>query len=82
MENVKCSNPSLDLNYPSFIVFYCDNTTSKVQTFQRTVTNVGSGAMSYKARVETPKGSEVFVLPETSISKQERQAVIQNHYKI
>ncbi|KAL0314868.1 UNVERIFIED_CONTAM: Subtilisin-like protease SBT3 [Sesamum angustifolium] len=36
-----CSNPSSDLNYPSFIAFFNGNGTRTVQ-FQRTLTNVGA----------------------------------------
>ena len=35
-----------------------------VQTFQRTVTNVGASATSYKAIVRAPEGSTVIVSPE------------------
>ncbi|KAL5752979.1 hypothetical protein ACOSP7_023159 [Xanthoceras sorbifolium] len=50
-----CSNPYLDLNYPSFIAFF--NTTEAslskkfVQTFQRRVTHVGDGEAHYTAKV-------------------------------
>lgn len=64
-----CSNPSCDLNYPSFIALYNDHhkTKTKVQKFQRTVTNVGDGAARYKAAVIAPKGSKVTVSPEILI---------------
>ncbi|KAL6317644.1 hypothetical protein AAG906_030397 [Vitis piasezkii] len=60
-----CSNPSPDLNYPSFIALYNNKSTAFVQKFQRTVTNVGDGASSYKAIVTAPKGSKVMVSPAT-----------------
>ncbi|KAK7344117.1 hypothetical protein VNO77_13407 [Canavalia gladiata] len=60
-----CSNPSPDLNYPSFIVLYGNKTRSIVQEFKRTVTNVGDGAASYKVKVAQPKGSLVTVSPQT-----------------
>ncbi|OIW13785.1 hypothetical protein TanjilG_31674 [Lupinus angustifolius] len=60
-----CDNPSLDLNYPSFIASYGNKTRSVVQKFERTVANVGNGAATYRAKVSNPKGSVVTVLPET-----------------
>lgn len=42
LDDFDCSNRSSDLNYPSFVAFYCDNnTTLKEKRFQSTVTNVG-----------------------------------------
>ncbi|KAL2512676.1 Subtilisin-like serine endopeptidase family protein [Abeliophyllum distichum] len=59
-----CSNPSSDLNYPSFIALYTNRTTTKlVQKFQRTVTNVGDSAATYKVKVTAPEGSKVNVYP-------------------
>ncbi|KAF3452420.1 hypothetical protein FNV43_RR02853 [Rhamnella rubrinervis] len=70
------SSPSSDLNYPSFIALY-DNqmTTSRVQKFERVVTNVGDGAAKYKVSATAPKGSEVTVIPETLVflNKYEKQ---------
>ncbi|KAL6146895.1 hypothetical protein ACLB2K_057571 [Fragaria x ananassa] len=63
-----CFNPSSDLNYPSFIALYDrrhDTKKLKVQKFQRTVTNVGHGAATYKASVIAPQGSKVTVSPDT-----------------
>lgn len=60
-----CANPSLDLNYPSFIAFYSNKTRSVVHKFRRTVTNVGDGAAIYRAKVTQPKGTVVTVSPET-----------------
>ncbi|KAK7340330.1 hypothetical protein VNO77_21032 [Canavalia gladiata] len=60
-----CAKPSFDLNYPSFIAFYNNKTRSVVQEFKRTVTNVGDGVATYRAKVTQPKGSVVIVLPET-----------------
>lgn len=59
-----CENPSLDLNYPSFIAFYNKKTRSMVHTFNRTVTNVGDGAATYSANVTHPKGCVMTVLPD------------------
>ncbi|CAJ2633375.1 unnamed protein product [Trifolium pratense] len=59
-----CENPSFDLNYPSFIALYSNKTTSMVHKFKRTVTNVGNGAATYKAKVIQPKGCVVTVSPD------------------
>ncbi|XP_073136473.1 subtilisin-like protease SBT3 [Henckelia pumila] len=61
-----CSNPSSDLNYPSFIALYGAEEREKTvsRTFRRTVTNVGNGAATYKAKVETaPNGIQIRVSP-------------------
>ncbi|CAN0922445.1 Subtilisin-like protease SBT3 [Linum grandiflorum] len=71
-----CTNPSLDLNYPSFIAFYNQNVTKvTTQTYQRVVTNVGGGAATYKVKVTAPKGSKVAVWPQTLVfgNKYEQQ---------
>ncbi|XP_061342603.1 subtilisin-like protease SBT3 [Gastrolobium bilobum] len=59
-----CTNPSSDLNYPSFIALYGNKTRSIVNEFRRTVTNVGDGAATYRAKVKSPRGSVVRVSPE------------------
>ncbi|XP_037494336.1 subtilisin-like protease SBT3 isoform X2 [Jatropha curcas] len=63
-----CSNPSPDLNYPSFIALY-DNKTAAVavQRFRRTLTNVGDGAATYKAKIVVTKGSKVTVSPDSLV---------------
>lgn len=71
-DSYDCSNPSSDLNYPSFIALY--NQTRMpgevlVQKFQRTVTNVGDEVATYKATVNPPKGSAVRVSPNTLVFK-------------
>jgi hypothetical protein len=58
-----CENPSLDLNYPSFIALYSNKTRSMVHKFKRTVTNVGDGAATYRAKLTYPKGCVVKVSP-------------------
>ncbi|XP_059634037.1 subtilisin-like protease SBT3 [Cornus florida] len=60
-----CSGPSSDLNYPSFIALYTNETGILVQKFPRTVTNVGNATATYIAKVEAPKGSVVTVSPNT-----------------
>ncbi|KAK2406735.1 subtilisin protease SBT3 [Trifolium repens] len=60
-----CSKPSLDLNYPSFIVFFNggNSSSSTVQEFHRTVTNVGEGQTIYAASITPIKGFHVSVIP-------------------
>ncbi|KAK6116259.1 hypothetical protein DH2020_050001 [Rehmannia glutinosa] len=63
-----CSSPSSDLNYPSFIALYANETKGvTVKRFQRTVTNVGDDATSYKVQVAAPSGSVVNVYPTTLV---------------
>jgi hypothetical protein len=64
-----CSNPSLDLNCPPFLSFYSDHKTPFVHTFQRIVTNVGKGAETYKAIVNSPLSTTVAVSPMTLVFK-------------
>ncbi|KAL8058914.1 hypothetical protein ABFX02_03G053400 [Erythranthe guttata] len=61
-----CTNPSLDLNYPSFITFSDANGTNSVREFRRTVTYVGQGSSVYTARIsEFYEGLSVRVSPDT-----------------
>jgi hypothetical protein len=46
------------------IALYSNETASMVQKFKRTVTNVGDGAATYKAKVTQPKGCVVTVSPD------------------
>lgn len=63
-----CSNPSSDLNYPSFIGLYTNQTKGPlVQTFERTVSNVGDDTASYRVQVTAPSGSSVSVVPATLV---------------
>ncbi|KAL3840415.1 hypothetical protein ACJIZ3_025006 [Penstemon smallii] len=63
-----CSNPSLDLNYPSFIAYFNANETNlnstTVKEFARTVTNVGNGNSTYIANLTELKWLNVSVTPE------------------
>ncbi|KAK6804039.1 hypothetical protein RDI58_001823 [Solanum bulbocastanum] len=64
-----CSNPSDDLNYPSFTALYefdrdGNNYPLLVKKFTRTVTNVGSGAARYRALVKVPKNTSISVSPQ------------------
>ncbi|XP_039067049.1 subtilisin-like protease SBT3 [Hibiscus syriacus] len=63
-----CSNPSADLNYPSFIAL-CDPNVSKAtfKVFSRTVTNVGQGSATYKVKIVQPEGSTITVSPKVLV---------------
>ncbi|KAJ8565501.1 hypothetical protein K7X08_008077 [Anisodus acutangulus] len=74
--NHNCSNPSADLNYPSFIALYSiegTNFTLLEQIFKRTVTNVGKGAATYKAKLKAPKNSTISVSPQTLVFKNKHE---------
>ncbi|CAK8560597.1 unnamed protein product [Lathyrus sativus] len=60
-----CSEPSLDLNYPSFIAFFNSGNSSSKTTheFRRTVTNVGEGQTIYVASITPIKGFSISVVP-------------------
>ncbi|KAF5204289.1 Subtilisin-like protease SBT1.9 [Thalictrum thalictroides] len=63
--NYSCSSaPSSDLNYPSFMAFFND-TSSTTHEFSRTVTNVGAGASTYKVKLTVPPGTSISVTPDT-----------------
>ncbi|RDX60379.1 Subtilisin-like protease SBT1.9, partial [Mucuna pruriens] len=72
-----CSNPSLDLNYPSFIVSFSGNGSSNesrvTREFQRTVTNVGEGQTTYTASVTPIKGFNVTVVPSNLAFKEKNE---------
>ncbi|VFQ89186.1 unnamed protein product [Cuscuta campestris] len=80
--NQNCSNSNPDLNYPSFIALYPlgggDNGVYRwlIQTFKRTLTNVGPGATTYKAKLNVPKNSTMSVSPMTLVfgKKMEKQS--------
>ncbi|KAL0360851.1 UNVERIFIED_CONTAM: Subtilisin-like protease SBT3 [Sesamum radiatum] len=63
-----CKNPSLDLNYPSFIAYFNANVSNSdgmiVQEFQRTVTNIGDKNSIYIAKLTTLDGLKVSVSPD------------------
>ncbi|KAL7164642.1 hypothetical protein ACSBR2_040523 [Camellia fascicularis] len=65
-----CSNPLPDLNNPSFIALYSNNSATTIQTFQRTLTSVGDGVATYNAEVIAPRGSKVTVSPKMLIFNQ------------
>ncbi|KAK9112744.1 hypothetical protein Scep_020263 [Stephania cephalantha] len=68
-----CSNPSFDLNYPSFIAFFNGNDSSSdvktVREFQRTVTNVGDDVSTYKPMLTPMDGFRMTVEPSRLIFK-------------
>ncbi|KAL1817760.1 hypothetical protein ACET3Z_020334 [Daucus carota] len=84
-----CSNPSLDLNYPSFIAFF-DASESGVlahQEFQRTVTNVGDEISVYEAKITPMDGLEVRAVPDKLVfkekyDKQSYKLVVQGPQKL
>ncbi|KAG6747699.1 hypothetical protein POTOM_047589 [Populus tomentosa] len=63
-----CSNPSSDLNYPSFIAFFNEKNSPSnltiVREFRRTVTNVGDGISTYTVTVTPMSGLKVNVMPD------------------
>ncbi|XP_060176888.1 subtilisin-like protease SBT3 [Lycium barbarum] len=71
----KCSNPSDDINYPSFIALFnpYGNYTWLEQKFSRTVTNVGASAAKYKAKVRAPKNSRISISPRTLVFEKKNQ---------
>ncbi|KAE8666460.1 hypothetical protein F3Y22_tig00112498pilonHSYRG00165 [Hibiscus syriacus] len=72
--STNCSDPSLDLNYPSFIAYFNGtNVTADSNTtweFGRTVTNVEKGSFIYKATLTPIKGFKVTVEPDTLVFKE------------
>ncbi|KAL3499453.1 hypothetical protein ACH5RR_038546 [Cinchona calisaya] len=56
----KSSIPEAQLNYPSFSLIFGSN----IQTYTRTVTNVGEANSVYTVKVIQPKGVNVTVTPE------------------
>ncbi|KAK9270678.1 hypothetical protein L1049_026260 [Liquidambar formosana] len=72
-----CSNPSLDLNYPSFISFFNVNDSKSdvqtVQEFQRTVTNVGQGTSIYTTKIIPMDGFQVSVVPDKLVFKEKNE---------
>lgn len=69
--NYHCSNSASDLNYPSFIASFSSNSSSGVQKFGRTVTNVGDAASTYHAKVMLYGNFTVSVSPTTLSFKEE-----------
>ncbi|KAG6425151.1 hypothetical protein SASPL_115577 [Salvia splendens] len=65
-----CSNPSSDLNYPSFVALIRAAEIGRTLTrrFRRSVTNVGDAA-TYRVMVEAPVNTTVVVRPQTLVFK-------------
>lgn len=73
-----CSNPSSELNYPSFIAVFNPNNNSSatsklVQQFQRTVTYVAKGPSTYTAKVVLMPGLSARVVPDTLVFQGENE---------
>ncbi|KAH6778952.1 hypothetical protein C2S52_010189 [Perilla frutescens var. hirtella] len=72
-EKVSCSQissiPETQLNYPSFSILFGSN----VQTYTRTVTNVGEAKSSYVVKISAPNGVDVGVKPERLDFTEEKQ---------
>ncbi|PWA47771.1 Peptidase S8/S53 domain-containing protein [Artemisia annua] len=66
-----CSNPTLDINYPSFIATFSENGTNTndklVKVFQRTLTSVENEMSLYRATFTGFNGFDVKVDPQTLI---------------
>uniref|UniRef100_M1ADN8 Xylem serine proteinase 1 n=1 Tax=Solanum tuberosum TaxID=4113 RepID=M1ADN8_SOLTU len=59
-----CQNASSDLNYPSFIALYTNETGATLsQKFTRTVTNVGDGPANYSINMTVPSNTNISVYP-------------------
>ncbi|XP_065880983.1 subtilisin-like protease SBT3 [Euphorbia lathyris] len=61
-----CSSPSLDLNYPSFVAYFNNDTQTNltsVQEYHRTVTNVGDPVSTYTAILTPIDQIKVTVIP-------------------
>ncbi|PIN26150.1 Tripeptidyl-peptidase II [Handroanthus impetiginosus] len=72
-----CSNPSSDLNYPSFVALFslAERGMMLTRTFQRIVTNVGNGAAKYTFKLEVPENTTIRIQPQTLVfrKKYEKQ---------
>ncbi|KDP41714.1 hypothetical protein JCGZ_16121 [Jatropha curcas] len=75
--NNDCSSPSLDLNYPSFLGFFNNESEPnprKVVEFHRTVMNVGDAAATYTAKLtQLNHGLNVTVVPNKLVFKSRNQ---------
>ncbi|KAM3337957.1 subtilisin-like protease SBT3 [Capsicum galapagoense] len=69
-----CSNPTLDLNYPSFIGYFNWNSNKsdpkRIQEFRRTVTNFGDGMSTYTAKLTPMDEYKVSVAPDKLVFKE------------
>ncbi|XP_047951983.1 subtilisin-like protease SBT3 [Salvia hispanica] len=71
-----CSNPSSDLNYPSFVALIRAAEIGRTLTrwFRRNVTNVGDAA-TYRVMVEAPVNTTVVVRPQTLVFKKKYETI-------
>ncbi|PIN26155.1 Tripeptidyl-peptidase II [Handroanthus impetiginosus] len=73
-----CTNPSSDLNYPSFVALFSFEERGMLltRTFQRIVTNVGNGAARYTFKLEAPDDTTITIRPQTLVfrRKYEKQS--------
>ncbi|PHU01212.1 hypothetical protein BC332_30999 [Capsicum chinense] len=69
-----CTNPSLDINYPSFIGYFNYNSSKsdpkRIQEFSRTVTNLGDGMSTYTAKLTPMNEYKVSVTPDKLVFKE------------
>ncbi|XP_047983692.1 subtilisin-like protease SBT3 [Salvia hispanica] len=70
-----CSNPTSDLNYPSFVALIRAEEIGRTLTrrFRRRVTNVGNGAATYKVTVEAPVNTTAVVEPQTLVFRRKNE---------
>lgn len=81
-----CTRPSSDLNYASFIALFSFEQRGMTFTkkFKRTVTNVGDGAATYRAKLEQPENATVKLWPETLVFRkkyEKRSYSLSIHYR-
>ncbi|KAL3634163.1 hypothetical protein CASFOL_021217 [Castilleja foliolosa] len=70
-----CSNPSSDLNYPSFVATYNSVEVGRLLTrrFRRTVTNVGNGGATYSVKVVVPVNTTITISPQTLVFRKKNE---------
>lgn len=58
-----CSNPSSNLNYPSFVALFsfAKRGTLVTRMFQRTITNVGNGTTRYRVQLNAPVNTTIKI---------------------
>ncbi|PIA46247.1 hypothetical protein AQUCO_01500039v1 [Aquilegia coerulea] len=76
---LNCSNPSSDINYPSFIAFFnaskSSPITQSVQEFRRTLTNVGDGMSTYIANLTQMNEVTVSVVPKKLVFRRKYETL-------
>ncbi|KAG6409255.1 hypothetical protein SASPL_132290 [Salvia splendens] len=70
-----CSNPTSDLNYPSFVALIraAEIRRTLTRRFRRRVTNVRNGAATYKFTVEVPVNTTAVVEPQTLVFRKKNE---------